>query len=187
MENKRCAWVSKDKTYIQYHDKEWGRAVKEDNLLFEMLLLESFQAGLSWITILKKRENFREAFDQFDYKKISQYNETKIQSLLKNEGIIRNQLKIRASVSNSIAFLKIQKEMGSFSNYIWSFTDNKSIIGNWKSISEIPTTSDLSDKISKDLKKKGFKFVGSTIIYSYLQAIGILNDHTKDCFLYQKM
>lgn len=186
MEKKRCTWVGNDEIYIHYHDKEWGVPVKDDQKLFEFLILEGFQAGLSWIIILKKRENFRKAFSDFDYKKIALYNEVKIQSLLKDEGIIRNQLKIKASISNSIAFMKIQDEFGSFANYIWGFTEGKSIIGNWENTKEIPATSDLSDKISKDLKKRGFKFVGSTIIYSFLQAVGILNDHTKECFLHQK-
>ena len=176
---KRCRWVDeKSEIYIKYHDTEWGVAAYDDNYLFEMLVLESFQAGLSWITILNKRENFREAFDQFDYMKISQYNEDKINELMNNKGIIRNKLKIHAATHNAKIFIDIQKEFNSFSNYVWKFTDNK-IIKNENDI--INTTSALSDEISKDLRRRGMKFVGSTIIYSYLQAIGIINDHDLAC------
>lgn len=179
---KRCKWVDeKSEIYIKYHDTEWGVPSYDDAYLFEMLMLESFQAGLSWITILNKRENFREAFDQFDYKKIRQYNDDKINELMNNKGIIRNKLKIHAAINNAKIFMNIQKEFNSFSNYIWKFTDYK-IIKNENDI--INTTSSLSDEISKDLRRRGMKFVGSTIIYSYLQAIGIINDHEKDCFLY---
>lgn len=179
---KRCKWVDeKSEIYIKYHDTEWGVPSYDDAYLFEMLMLESFQAGLSWITILNKRENFREAFDQFDYKKIRQYNDDKINELMNNKGIIRNKLKIHAAINNAKIFMNIQKEFNSFSNYIWKFTDYK-IIKNENDI--IHTTSSLSDEISVDLKRRGMKFVGSTIIYSYLQAIGIINDHEKDCFLY---
>lgn len=179
---KRCKWVDeKSEIYIKYHDTEWGVPSYDDAYLFEMLMLESFQAGLSWITILNKRENFREAFDQFDYKKIRQYNDDKINELMNNKGIIRNKLKIHASINNAKIFMNIQKEFNTFSNYIWKFTDYK-IIKNENDI--MNTTSSLSDEISKDLRRRGMKFVGSTIIYSYLQAIGIINDHEKDCFLY---
>lgn len=179
---KRCKWVDeKSEIYIKYHDTEWGVPSYDDAYLFEMLMLESFQAGLSWITILNKRENFREAFDQFDYKKIRQYNDDKINELMNNKGIIRNKLKIHAAINNAKIFMNIQKEFNSFSNYIWKFTDYK-IIKNENDI--MNTTSSLSDEISKDLRRRGMKFVGSTIIYSYLQAIGIINDHEKDCFLY---
>ena len=179
---KRCKWVDeKNEIYIKYHDTEWGVPSYDDAYLFEMLMLESFQAGLSWITILNKRENFREAFDQFDYKKIRQYNDDKINELMNNKGIIRNKLKIHAAINNAKIFMNIQKEFNSFSNYIWKFTDYK-IIKNENDI--IHTTSSLSDEISVDLKRRGMIFVGSTIIYSYLQAIGIINDHEKDCFLY---
>lgn len=179
---KRCKWVDeKSEIYIKYHDTEWGVPSYDDAYLFEMLMLESFQAGLSWITILNKRENFREAFDQFDYKKIRQYNDDKINELMNNKGIIRNKLKIHAAINNAKIFMNIQKEFNTFSNYIWKFTDYK-IIKNENDI--IHTTSSLSDEISVDLKRRGMKFVGSTIIYSYLQAIGIINDHEKDCFLY---
>lgn len=182
MEKKRCAWAGSDEIYIKYHDEEWGVPVRDDQKQFEFLILEGFQAGLSWITILKKRENFRKAFDNFDYKKIALYNEDKIQSLLGNEGIIRNKLKIRATVTNAQAFIKIQNEFGSFCNYIWNFVDGKSINTERKRIEDIPASSELSDAISKDLKKRGFKFVGSVIVYSHLQATGIVNDHLQECF-----
>lgn len=179
---KRCKWVDeKSELYKKYHDEEWGVPSFDDTYLYEMLILESFQAGLSWITILKKRENFRNAFDSFDVYKVSHYDENKINELLKNEGIIRNKLKIKATIQNSKIFMDIQKEFGSFSNYIWKFT-NYQVIKNQDDC--IKTTSHLSDMISNDLRKRGMKFVGSTIIYSYLQAIGIINDHEKDCFLY---
>lgn len=187
MEKRRCAWVGKDEIYQTYHDEEWGVPVRDDNTQFEFLILETFQAGLSWITVLRKRENFRRAFDNFDYKKIARYNEKKIQSLLLDQGIIRNQLKVRATVTNAQAFMKIQEEFGSFSKYLWSFVEDKPIVGNWKTIKEVPATTELSDKISRDLKKKGFKFVGSTVIYAHLQATGLVNDHTIDCFRKDKV
>lgn len=177
----RCSWANND-LLIKYHDNEWCKISKDDNYIFEMLVLESFQAGLSWNTILKKRENFREAFDNFDYKKISNYGENKIEELLKNEGIIRHTLKINAVINNAKKFMEIQKEFGTFANYIWDFVEGKQIINNWKEMKEVPAKTELSDKISKDLKKRGFKFVGSTIIYSFLQAIGIIDDHIEDCF-----
>ena len=181
MNNKnRCGWAKGEKD-ILYHDTEWGVPSHDDGYIFEMLILEGFQAGLSWNTILQKREKFRKAFDNFDYKKIAEYDETKLNELLKNEGIIRNRLKINSIVTNARAFMKIQEEFGSFAKYIWNFTDNKRIINKWKELSEVPATSELSDKISKDLKKRGFKFVGSTIIYSFLQAIGIIDDHLISC------
>ena len=181
---KRCKWVDEtNELYVKYHDTEWGVPSYDDHYLFEMLLLESFQAGLSWITILKKREAFREAFDDFDVIKVSQYDETKILSLMGNQKIVRNQLKIRAAVNNAKIFIQIQQEFGSFSNYIWSFTDGKII---YNENDELPTTSSLSDQISADLKKRGMKFVGSTIIYSYLQAMGIINDHETTCDFYKR-
>jgi DNA-3-methyladenine glycosylase 1 len=178
--NNRCGWAKGEKD-ILYHDTEWGVPSHEDGYIFEMLILEGFQAGLSWNTILQKRENFRKAFDNFDYRKMVEYDEMKLNELLKNEGIIRNRLKINSTVTNARAFMKIQEEFGSFAKYIWNFTDNKRIINKWKELSEVPATSELSDKISKDLKKRGFKFVGSTIIYSFLQAIGIIDDHLISC------
>jgi len=180
MNNNRCGWAKGEKD-ILYHDTEWGVPSHDDGYIFEMLILEGFQAGLSWNTILQKRENFRKAFDNFDYRKMAEYDEMKLNELLKNEGIIRNRLKINSTVTNARAFMKVQKEFGSFAKYIWNFTDNKRIINNWKELSEVPATSVLSDKISKDLKKRGFKFVGSTIIYSFLQAIGIIDDHLISC------
>lgn len=176
---KRCKWVNeKNEKYIKYHDEEWGVPSYDDTYLFEMLLLESFQAGLSWECVLNKREAFRKAFDNFDYKKISTYNEQKVEELKANPDIIRNKLKINASINNAKIFMKIQEEYDTFSNYIWHFSDNKTIVNKDDNFN---TTSPLSDKISKDLKKRGMTFVGSTIIYSYLQAIGIINDHELNC------
>lgn len=181
---KRCKWVDEtNELYVKYHDTEWGIPSYDDHYLFEMLLLESFQAGLSWITILKKREAFREAFDDFDVIKVSQYDEAKILSLMSNQKIVRNQLKIRATVNNAKIFIKIQQEFGSFANYIWSFTDGKII---YNENDELPTTSSLSDQVSADLKRRGMKFVGSTIIYSYLQAMGVINDHETTCDFYNR-
>lgn len=183
MENKiRCAWCEKDDLYRDYHDNEWGNPIYEDDKLFEFLVLETFQAGLSWYTILKKRDNFRNAFDFFDYKKIANYNENKVQELLQDAGIIRNQLKIRGTIANAIAFMKVQEEFGSFSNYIWKFTDGKPIDNNIKTIKEIQATTSLSDEISKDLKKRGFKFIGSTVVYAHMQATGMVNDHVEECW-----
>jgi DNA-3-methyladenine glycosylase I len=182
-EKTRCGWCLSSDLYKNYHDTEWGVPIYEDKKLFEFLILETFQAGLSWITILNKRENFRSAFDDFDYKKIALYNEEKVQELLSNTGIIRNQLKIRAAISNANAFMKIQDEMGSFSAYIWDFVAGKPIINTPKSLKEVPATTPLSDRISKDLKKRGFKFVGSTVVYAQLQATGMVNDHIDTCYL----
>lgn len=178
----RCKWCVGDSLYEKYHDQEWGVPVYEDQKLFEFLILETFQAGLSWITILRKRENFRKAFDNFDYKKVANYSEDKIQELLQDTGIIRNQLKIRSAVTNAKLFMEIQKESGSFSNYIWKFTNGKPILNKRKSLSDVPATTPLSDEISKDLKKKGFKFVGSTVIYAHMQATGMVNDHIEECW-----
>ncbi|MBS4536402.1 DNA-3-methyladenine glycosylase I [Clostridium sp. D2Q-14] len=178
----RCDWCKGNELYIKYHDEEWGVPVHDDRVHFEFLVLESMQAGLSWITILKKRENFREAFDNFDYEKIATYDEDKIEELLNNKGIIRNRRKIKAAINNANEFIKIIEEFGSFDKYIWKFTNNNRIINYYKEISEVPAKSDLSDTISKDLKKRGFKFLGSIIIYSYLQAIGIIDDHKDSCY-----
>jgi DNA-3-methyladenine glycosylase I len=178
----RCGWCEKDDLYRNYHDQEWGNPVYDDATLFEFLVLETFQAGLSWHTILKKRGNFKAAFNLFDYVKIATYSEDKVQELLQDQGIIRNQLKIRATVTNAIAFLNVQKEFGSFSAYIWQFTAGKPVINNWQSLSKIPATTPLSDTISKDLKKRGFKFVGSTVVYAHLQATGMVNDHLLSCW-----
>jgi len=183
----RCAWVGKNPLYIAYHDKEWGVPVYDDAILFEFLILETFQAGLSWITVLKKRENFKKAFSNFDYHQIVKYNETKISSLLQDKGIIRNKLKIRATVSNAQAFIKIQEEFGSFSNYIWAFIKGKPIQNNWKDDAAVPAKTALAETISKDLKKRGFKFVGPTIIYAHMQATGMVNDHITTCFRYSEL
>lgn len=187
MGKKRCEWAGKDPDYISYHDLEWGVPVYDDKKIFEFLILETFQAGLSWITILKKRENFRKAFDNFDYIKISKYDEDKFDELVQNAGIIRNKLKIRATISNAKAFIDIQKEFGSFSNYIWQFVGGKPILNKWKTSKDVPANTDISDKLSKDLKKRGFKFVGSTVIYAHMQATGMVNDHTIDCFRYKEV
>jgi len=181
---KRCEWCTSSELYLEYHDKEWGTPVYDDNKHFEFMVLESAQAGLSWITILKKRENYRLAYDNFNPEKVARYGEKKKAALLANPGIIRNRLKIEASINNAVHFLEIQKEWGSFSDYIWSFTKNRVIKGKWKTIAEIPAKTELSDRIAADLKKRGFKFLGSIIVYSHLQATGIVNDHIKTCFRY---
>ena len=178
----RCTWCLSSDLYKEYHDKEWGKSVYDDKVFFEFLILETFQAGLSWITILNKRENFRLAFDNFDFNKIAKYSLEKQEELLQNSGIIRNKLKVKSAVTNAIFFIEIQKEFGSFSNYIWSFTNNKIIDNNPESLINVPATSTISDIISKDLKKRGFKFVGSTVIYAFMQATGIVNDHIQTCW-----
>jgi len=183
---KRCSWSGNDELYQKYHDFEWGRPVHDDHRLFEMLILEGMQAGLSWITILRKRENFRKALDNFDIEKIIRYDDHKIEELMHDAGIIRNRLKIRSVIINAKAFLEVQKEYGSFDSFLWSYVDNKPIKNNWEYIEDMPSSTDLSDRISKDMKKRGFKFVGSTIIYAYLQSIGVINDHVMDCFLYHE-
>ena len=179
---KRCDWAGNDPLYNDYHDNEWGIPVYDDDKLFEFLVLETFQAGLSWITILRKRENFRKAFDGFNYKKISSYGEEKVLELLNNQGIIRNQAKIRATISNALSFIKVQKEFGSFSKYIWGFVGGKPIVNRFNEMSELPAKTELSDNICKDMKKRGFKFVGSTVIYAHMQATGMVNDHLTYCF-----
>lgn len=183
----RCSWCGDDPLYVEYHDTEWGVPIRDEQKLFEFLVLETFQAGLSWITVLRKRENFRKVLDNFDYKKIALYNEIKIVELLQDRGIIRNKLKVRATISNAVAFMKIQKEYGSFSKYIWGFVNDKPIQNNIKSMSEVKATSATSDKLSKDLKKRGFKFVGPTVIYAHMQATGMVNDHTIDCFRHKEV
>jgi len=180
---KRCFWVDeRSEIYVKYHDEEWGVPKHDDRELFELFVLEGFQAGLSWLTILKRRENFRKAFDNFDVAKVSRYNEDKITELYNNEKIIRNKSKIVSTVSNAKIFLEIQKEFGSFSNYIWHFTGNKVIVN---TSGKVPVSTELSNRISKDLKKRGMKYAGTIIIYSYLQAIGVVNDHDLDCFCYK--
>jgi DNA-3-methyladenine glycosylase I len=183
----RCGWCLGDELYEAYHDNEWGVPVKDDTTLFEFLVLETFQAGLSWLTILKKRDNFRKAFDNFDYKKISKYNQPKIDSLLQDAGIIRNKLKINATVNNAQSFLQVQKEFGSFSNYIWGFVNGKPIKNSITNQKDIPAKTALSDILSKDLKKRGFKFVGSTVVYAHMQATGMVNDHEVNCFRYEQV
>ena len=183
----RCKWCTENPIYKEYHDKEWGVPVYNDKKIFECLMLETLQAGLSWITVLKKRENFRKAFSNFDYKKIAKYSDKKLEELTRDASIIRHKKKIISTKNNAINFLKIQKEFGSFSKYIWQFVDGKPIQNNFMFHSEIPTRTKLSKKISKDLKKRGFQFVGETMIYGYMQATGIVNDHTTNCFRHQKL
>lgn len=184
----RCNWVPpNDELYCHYHDFEWGVPLLDDQKLFELLTLEGAQAGLSWKTVLNKRNNYIKAFDNFDFNKISNYDEKKIQLLLMNEGIIRNRLKIRSTINNSQCFLKIIEKHGSFSNFIWDYVNNKPLNNKWSKTDEIPTKTELSDRISKDLKKLGFKFTGSTIIYSFLQACGLVNDHTVSCYRYSEI
>jgi len=183
----RCSWAGDLPIYQDYHDNEWGRPVHDDRKLFEFLLLEGAQAGLSWITVLKKREAYRVAFDGFDPNIVSLYDDSKAEELMHNEGIVRNRLKIGSAITNAKLFLEVQKKHGSFNNFLWSYVDNKPIVGHFTSIDEIPATTPLSDKISKDLKKLGFKFVGSTIIYAFMQATGMVNDHFTDCFVYSEL
>ena len=183
----RCSWAGELPIYIDYHDKEWGRPLHDDNKLFEMLILEGMQAGLSWITVLKKREAFREAFDGFDPGKVALYDAAKIQELLANEAIIRNRLKVNAAVTNAKAFLKVQEKYGSFDQFIWEYVDHTPIRNHWKNVDELPAATPLSDQISRDLKNMGFTFVGSTILYAFMQATGMVNDHVTDCFVYQEL
>ena len=187
MSIKRCHWCTKDPLYIAYHDTEWGVPVHDDQLLFEFLILEGMQAGLSWFTILKRRGSFRKAFSNFDPNKIAKYNDKKINLLLANPGIIRNKLKVQSAITNAQAFLKTKKEYGSFSKYIWHFVDGNAIQNHRKNSKEIPATTTISDLMSKDLKKRGFKFVGSTICYAFMQAVGMVNDHVTDCFRYREL
>jgi len=184
---KRCGWCVGDPLYEAYHDKEWGVPVYDDATFFEFLVLETFQAGLSWITILRKREYFRKAFDGFDYKLIANYSEEKIQELLQNAGIIRNKLKVRSTVTNAQLFMEIQQEFGSFSKYVWGFVDGKPVKNSVVDYKKAPPTTHVSDALSKDLKKRGFKFVGSTVVYAHMQATGMVNDHEKDCFRYNEV
>lgn len=178
----RCAWASENALLIDYHDKEWGVPVFDDQTLFEFILLEGAQAGLNWLTVLKKRAAYRQCFHQFDPKKIAKYDEGYIKKLLANEGIIRNRLKVQSAVGNAKAYLDILKEWPSFADYIWQFSEGKSVRNQWKNRSQIPTKDSISDMMSKDLKKRGFKFVGTTICYAFMQAVGMVNDHTVDCF-----
>lgn len=184
---KRCPWAGDSAIYIEYHDKEWGRPERDDRKLFEMLILEGMQAGLSWITVLKKRESYRAAFDNFDPEKIARYDEAKVEELMANPGIIRNRLKIKATITNAQAFLKFTREQGSFSAMLWRYVDNTPIVNHLASLDEAVASTPLSDRISKDLKKMGFKFVGSTIIYAFMQAVGMVNDHLTDCIIYREL
>ncbi len=181
MELKRCPWCEKDDLYRRYHDLEWGKPVRDDQKLFEFLTLESFQAGLSWYTILSKRDDFRRAFDQFDYAKIAKYEQVKVEELMQDAGIVRNRLKILATINNAKCFMEIQKKHGSFSSYIWAFVGGTPIINTPKSVSEVPARTELSDALSLDLKKNGFKFMGSTVVYAHMQATGMVCDHLISC------
>ena len=178
----RCSWCEKDDLYRDYHDREWGIPVYEDQKLFEFLTLETFQAGLSWYMILKKRENFRKAFKNFDYECVASFNEATVQALLQDSGIVRNTLKVKAAITNAQAFLRVREEYGTFSNYIWGFTDGRPIVNQFKELREIPASTPLSDGISRDLKKRGFKFVGTTVVYAHMQATGMVNDHLMSCW-----
>lgn len=184
----RCEWAEgQSKEYLQYHDEEWGVPVHDDKTHFEFLILEGAQAGLSWATVLKRREGYRTAFANFDPAKVALFNEDKIQELLRFDGIIRNKLKVRSAVTNAQKFLAVQEEFGSFDSYIWQYVHGKPIVNDWKNLSEIPATTKESDALSKDLKKRGFTFVGSTIMYAHMQACGLVNDHTVDCFRYEEL
>ena len=184
---KRCEWANAGKLEQEYHDKEWGAPVHDDRLLFELLILEGAQAGLSWSTILRKREQYRLAFDGFDPKKVARYSQERIARLLANPGIVRNRLKVNSAVVNAQAFVKVQKEFGSFDSYIWSFVDGKTIQNQWRAIHDVPANTAESDAMSEDLKKRGFKFVGSTICYAFMQAVGMVNDHAFDCYRYRQI
>ncbi len=187
MEKKRCNWCKSDPLYMAYHDTEWGVPLYDDRLLFEFLILEGMQAGLSWFTILKKRPAFRAAFENFNAQKIAAFDQTKIEALMNDAGIIRNRLKIASAIQNAKIFLEIQKEWNGFSNYIWHFVNNHPIQNHRRSIKQVPAKTALSDAMSKELKKKGFKFIGTTICYAFMQAVGMVNDHTMDCFRYQEL
>jgi DNA-3-methyladenine glycosylase I len=184
---KRCTWCGSDPLYVAYHDEDWGVPVYDDRLLFEMLVLEGAQAGLSWLTILKKRDNYRKAFHGFDATRIASYDQQEIDRLIQDAGIVRNRLKIESTIKNARGFLQIQGEFASFADYLWRFVDGKPITNKWQDLSAIPANTQISDQLSKDLKKRGFNFVGSTICYAYMQSIGMVNDHTTDCFRYQEI
>lgn len=184
----RCQWVPLNKpNYVKYHDKEWGVPVHDDQLMFEFVVLESFQAGLSWEIILNKRDNFRKAFANFDFHKVALFDEAKIQSLLQDKGIVRNKLKVRATINNAQRYLEVIEEFGSFCTYLWGFTDGKPIVNHFKTMDDIPASTPLSDEIAKDLKKRGFKFLGTTVVYAHMQAVGMVNDHTEDCFRFREV
>lgn len=183
----RCAWVGSDPLYLEYHDREWGVSVHNDRLLFEFLILEGAQAGLSWITILRKREAYRAAFDAFDPQAVARFDDARVEELLADPGIVRNRLKVASAVTNARAFLKVQEEFGSFDAYMWRFVDGKPIQNRWRSIAEVPASTPVSDAMSRDLKRRGFRFVGSTICYAHMQAVGMVNDHTVDCFRWREL
>ncbi|ASK28986.1 DNA-3-methyladenine glycosylase I [Chryseobacterium sp. T16E-39] len=186
MDKVRCGWCEKDDLYKKYHDDEWGSPVYDDETIFEFLILESFQAGLSWYTILSKRENFKKAFDHFNYKKIAKYSDKKVEELMQDPGIIRNRLKVLATITNAQRFMEVQKEFGSFSKYIWGFVNGKPIDNKPATLKDVPATTGISDALSKDLKKRGFKFMGSTVVYAHMQATGMVNDHIESCFTRSK-
>jgi len=184
----RCDWVPLNKpNYVKYHDEEWGVPVHDDQQMFEFVVLESFQAGLSWEIILNKRDNFRKAFADFDFKKVAKFDEAKVQSLLQDKGIVRNQLKIRATINNAQRYLEVIEEFGSFCKYFWDFTGGKPIVNQFKTMGDIPASTSLSDEIAKDLKQRGFKFLGTTVVYAHMQAVGMINDHTVDCFRFSEV
>lgn len=182
----RCEWASFSDLALKYHDEEWGVPIHDDRSLFEFLVLEGAQAGLSWETILKKRDNYRKAFDIFDHEKVAVYNDAKVEDLLKNEGIIRNKLKVRSAINNARAFKKVRDEFGSFDAYIWGFVNHRPVQNSWASLAEIPSKTEIAEKVSKDLKKRGFSFVGPTIVYAFMQAVGMVNDHVVDCFRHEQ-
>ena len=184
---RRCSWPGSEPIYIDYHDKEWGVPLHDENQLFEFLILEGAQAGLSWITILKKREAYRKAYSNFDVEKVARFNSRSVERLLNNPGIVRNRLKIEASITNAKAYLEIQDEYGSFNDFIWDYVDGEPIQNKYKTLKQLPATTSLSDKLSKDLKKRGFKFVGSTICYAFMQATGMVNDHVTECFRHKEV
>lgn len=184
----RCGWVSPNKPrYAQYHDEEWGVPVHDDRKMFEFLVLESFQAGLSWEIILNKRENFRKAFADFDFHQVARFDEARVQTLLQDKGIVRNQLKIRAAINNAQRYLEVIEEFGSFCSYFWAFTQNQPLQNHLKTLADIPAKTELSDRISKDLKKRGFKFLGTTVMYAHMQAVGMVNDHVETCFRFKEL
>jgi DNA-3-methyladenine glycosylase I len=183
----RCPWPGDDPLYQHYHDTEWGVPVRSDKKLFEFLILEGAQAGLSWITVLRKRENYRAAFDNFDWNRIAQYDEEKLEALMDNPGIIRNRLKIKGAVTNAKAFIKVREEFGTFSKYLWGFVGGEPVQNRWKTMKEVPAVTELATRISKDLKKRGFTFVGPTIIYAHMQATGMVNDHVTSCFRHKEL
>ena len=185
--NQRCEWAGSDPLYVRYHDREWGVPVYSDRKLFEFLVLEGAQAGLSWITVLRKRPAYRQAFERFDFHRVATYDERRIVELLGDPGIIRNRLKIRSAINNAQAFLEVRREFGTFSRYIWRFTDGRPIQNTWRTLQELPARTALSDEIASDLKKRGFSFVGSTIVYAHMQATGMVNDHTVDCFRHDEI